>query len=142
MSRNNPKFWRPLAYLPNLSFGKNKADKTPTKDKIQNEHECLSIAFKSIRRIYRDGGFRALVMGREVHIKIWVHFFIGDTEGNNKWLGHYPGQRQVQRPYRDCQCGFINLSNPNPTCVYTTLRDMRDAKRLKRMDENLGHVTL
>jgi hypothetical protein len=41
MSRNNPNFWRPLAYLPNLGFGKNKADKTPTKDKIQNEHVCF-----------------------------------------------------------------------------------------------------
>ena len=142
MSRNNPKFWRPLAYLPNLGFGKNKADKTPTKDKIQNEHECLSIAFKSIRRIHQEGGFHALVLGREVHIKIWVHYFIGDTEGNNKWLGHYPGQRQVHRPYRDCQCDFNNMSNPNPTCVYTTLRDMRDAKRLKRNDENLGLIQL
>ena len=26
-SRNNVKFWRPLAYIPNLGYGKNKADK-------------------------------------------------------------------------------------------------------------------
>ena len=73
----------------------------------------------------------ASVLGREVNIKIWVHYFIGDTEGNNKWLGHYPGARQVHRPYRDCQCDFNNMSNPNPTCVYTTLSDMRDAKRFQ-----------
>jgi hypothetical protein len=28
------------------------------------------------------------------------------------------------------------MSNPNPTCVFTTLSDIRDAKRLKRIDEN------
>ena len=137
-SRNNAKFWRPLAYIPNLGYGKNKADKTSTKDKVQNEHECLSVAFKSIRQIHREGGFLASVLGREVNIKVWVHFFIGDTEGNNKWLGHYPGARQVHRPYRDCQCDFNNMSNPNPTCVYTTLSEMRDAKRLKKVDENQG----
>ncbi len=66
-SWNNAKFWRPLAYIPNLGYGKNKADKTPTKDKAQNEHECLSVAFQSIRQIHREGGFRASVLGREVH---------------------------------------------------------------------------
>jgi len=84
----------------------------------------------------------ASVLGREVNIKIWVHYFIGDTEGYNKWLGHYPGARQVHRPYRDCQCDFNNMSNPNPTCVYTTLSEMRDAKRLKNIDENQGLLRL
>jgi hypothetical protein len=39
-SRNNVKFWRPLAYIPNLGYGKNKADKTPTKDKV---HMSMSV---------------------------------------------------------------------------------------------------
>ena len=57
-------------------------------------------------------------MGGEVKIKIWVHYFIGDTEGNNKWLSHYPGStRQVYWPYQDCQFDFNEMSNPNPTCV-------------------------
>ncbi len=33
-SRNNTNFWRPLGYTPNLGYGKNKADKTETGDKI------------------------------------------------------------------------------------------------------------
>jgi len=37
-----------------------------------------------------------------------------------------------------CQCDFNNMSNPNPTCVYTTFSEMRDAKRLKIIDENQG----
>jgi hypothetical protein len=56
-SRNNPKFWRPLGYIPNLSYGKNKADKTATNDKVQDEHDCLSVVFESIRAIHRSGGF-------------------------------------------------------------------------------------
>jgi hypothetical protein len=34
------------------------------------------------------------------------------------------------------------MSNPNPTCVYTTLSDMRDAKRLNIIDENQGILRL
>jgi hypothetical protein len=50
--QNNANFWRPLAYMPNLGYGKNKVDKTSTNDKIQDEHKCLSVAFESIRQIH------------------------------------------------------------------------------------------
>ena len=127
-SCNNPKFWRPLGYIPNLGYGKNKADKTETKNKIHNEHKCLACIFVSIRNIHRHGGFHATVLGR-VRIKVRIHYFIGNTEGNIKWLGHYPGnKREVKRPYRNCLCSFNNLSNPNPTCVLSTLQEMRDGK--------------
>jgi hypothetical protein len=95
-SKNNTNFWRPLGNIPNLGYGKNKADKTETRDKIQDEYTCMSVVFESVREIHRKGGFLATVMGREVTIKVWIHYFIGDTKGNNKWLGHYPGnKRQV-----------------------------------------------
>ncbi len=94
ISQNNTHFWRPLAYIPNLGYGKNKANKTNTRDKIQDEHTCLSTAIKSLREIHRNGEFQATVMGREVNIKVWIHFFIRDNKGNNKWLGHYPGNRK------------------------------------------------
>ena len=62
----------------------------------------MSIAFQLLREIFRNGGFKATVMGREVNVKVWIHFFVGDIEGNNKWLGHYPGNRkQISQPYRD-----------------------------------------
>ncbi len=60
-SRNNTNFWRPLGYSPNLSHGKNKADRTMTSNKIQDEYKCLSIAFSSLREIHRNGGFTATV---------------------------------------------------------------------------------
>ncbi len=128
VSRNNTNIWRPLAY---------------TRNKIQNEHTCLPIAFQSLREIHRNGGFKATVMGREVRVKVWIHFFIGDTEGNNKWLGHYPGNRkEISQPYPDCQCNFLQLSNTNSKCVYTTLYEMHKAKRLKRENEKEGLLNL
>ncbi len=70
---------------------------------------------------------------------VWIHFFIGDTEGNNKWLGQYPGNKEgVKRPYRDCKCTYHQLSNPNPTCEYITMVDVSLAKRRKREDEDGG----
>jgi hypothetical protein len=66
-------------------------------------------------------------------------FFIGDTEGNNKWLGQYPGTREgVRRPCRDCKCQFHDLSNPNPNCTYLTMEDINFAKKRKQEDEDAG----
>ncbi len=57
-------------------------------------------------------------------------------EGNNKWLGQYPGKREgVQQPYHNCKCSYDKLSTPNPTCDdYITLMDVNEAKRQKRVD--------
>jgi hypothetical protein len=82
-------------------------------------------------------------MGRVVKLKVWIHYIIGDTEGNNKWLGHYPGnKKQICRPYHDCHCGYDELNNPNPSCVYATLDDMHEAKRVKRNNYNEGLALL
>ena len=76
-------------------------------------------------------------------IKVWIHFFIGDTEGNNKLLGHYPGnKKQVCCPYCDCHCNYNDLTNPNPSCVYTTIAEMREAKRVKRENVKEGLALL
>ena len=70
---------------------------------------------------------------------MWIHYFIGDTEGHNKWLGQYPGNREgVQRPYRDCKCTYNELSNTNPKCEYLTLVDLSESKKRKRSDEDGG----
>ena len=137
--RNDPQFWRVLGYVPNLGYGKNKSNKTPTIDKVQDEHNCLACVFESLRLLHKKGGCRASVLGNEVHVKVWIHYFIGDTEGNNKWLGHYSGNKsQVQRPYRDCCCSFENLSNPNPSCLYNTMEEMRVLNVLKQSNYELS----
>jgi hypothetical protein len=72
-------------------------------------------------------------------VKIWIHYFIGDTEGKNKWLGQYPGNRYgVKRPYRDCTCFFKDLKNTNPTCVYITLDDILKDNIRKQNDDDGG----
>ena len=77
------------------------------------------------------------MLGRSVHVKVWIHYFIEDTKGNNKWLGQYPGNREgVRCPYHDCKCQFHDLSNPNPTCIYLTMDDINLAKKRKRDNED------
>jgi hypothetical protein len=74
-----------------------------------------------------------------VRVKVWIHYFIGDTKGNNKWLGQYPGNREgVIRPYCDCKCQVYNLNNPNPNCIYLTMEDINLPKKRKQEDEDAG----
>jgi hypothetical protein len=115
------------------------ANQTPTKNKIQDEHTCISFAFKSLRKISEGKGFSLVVLGKEVHVKVLIHFFIGDTEGNNKWLGQYPGNKEgVQRPYRNCKCTWQMLSHINPNCEYLTLKDESIANKRKHSDDDGG----
>ena len=107
-ARNNPNFWRPLAYIPNLSHGKGKSSRVESSVKMQDEHNCLALAFKSLSDLHKYGrGVRALVRGKFVTGVVWIHFFIGDIQGNNTWLGHYNARCKMKRPYRDCWCRFF-----------------------------------
>ncbi len=62
-ARNNTGFWRPIGYIPNMSYGKGTADRRSTSDKIQDNHTCLSCIFASLHRITRQGGFDLCVLG-------------------------------------------------------------------------------
>jgi hypothetical protein len=90
-------------------------------------------------KILIEGGFNLVVLGHDVCVKVWIHYFIGDTKGNNKWLGQYPGNQEgVQQPCQDCTCKFDSLKETNPTCVYITLGDVRKGRRRKQNDEDGG----
>ena len=105
-ARCNSRFRRPFRYLPNYGYGKGTTDETVTRDKIQDEHNCISFAFQSLIQIHKDNGFDCVVLGRDIRVKVWIHFFIGDTEENNKWLGQYRGNRESVKCH--------DLSNPSP----------------------------
>ena len=128
-ARNQAKFWCPMAYVPNLSFGKGESDSTNSMTKVQDEHICLAAAFQSLTDIHQRGGIKFLNNnGTLIHGKVWIHYVIGDTEGNNKFLGHYNSSNQgVAMPYRDCKCSFDNLDNPFAKCDYIKLSDMNAA---------------
>jgi hypothetical protein len=89
-----------MSYIPNLSYGKGVADRQLTKDKVQDEHTFLLCIFQLLCKISNKGGFDLVVLlGQDARVKVWIHYFIGDTKGNNKWLGQYPGNREgVQQP--------------------------------------------
>jgi hypothetical protein len=90
-------------------------------------------------KISNEGGFNLVVLGHNVCVKVWIHYFIGDTEGNNKWLGQYPGNQEGgQQPYQDCTCTFDGLKETNPTCVYITLGDVRKGRRRKQDNKDGG----
>jgi hypothetical protein len=136
---NNTRFWRLIGYIPNLSYGKGVAECRKTSDKLQEEDTCISLIFKSLHKITRAGGFNLAVLGQNVHVKVWIHYFIGVTEGNNKWLGQYSGNRdRVQQPYQDCKCTFDNLKHTNPTCIYLTLEEIKETKRRKHNNVDGG----
>ncbi len=72
-------------------------------------------------------------------MKIWIHYFIGDTEGNNKWLGQYLVNCDgVQRLLCDCKCSFRDLKITNPNCVYITLDDIQQDNIRKQHDNDGG----
>ncbi len=71
-------------------------------------------------------------------MKIWIHYFIGDTEENYKWLGQCSGNCDgVQRPYPDCKCSFKDLKNMNPNCVYIKLGDIQQ-DNIRKHNDNGG----
>ena len=79
-----------------MSHGKSKSDKTEPIVKVQDKHKCLALAFRSLRELTQSGRvIKANVNGRLVSGKVWIHYFIGDTAGNNAWLGHYNGSGKL-----------------------------------------------
>ena len=122
-------------YIPNLAHAN--VGGTNSSTKSQSEHYCIAYVLKSLIGVSEGGGIRTEVMGKKVHIKPFIHVFIGDTEGHNKWLGHYnSSQPGVSRPYRDCHCTFDDLSRSNPTCDYTQAIEFRRALRMNTKEGN------
>jgi hypothetical protein len=75
-AQNNSKFYRPIGYIPNLGYGRGTSTKTLTRDKIQDEHYCISLAFQSFKNIYKENSFQCFVLGHTVHVKVWIHFLL------------------------------------------------------------------
>ena len=81
--RNMVKFTRVLGYVPNMSLDKSKSTSQKSKDKVQEEHDCLRPVFNQVKEIYDMGGIKTNVMGREVNGMIWKHIITGDASGHN-----------------------------------------------------------
>ena len=118
-----------LQLTPNLQHGKGKAESIESLCKCQDEHNCIAAAFQQLIDLNRRGGEDFVVKGKEVRCKVFIHCVIGDTQGNNVWLGHFNGSGRLKRPYRDCECCFDDMDNSNPQCKYVTQESMQAIKR-------------
>ena len=126
-ARKKVEFWRPMAYIPNLGAGLvgDNPEYTPEK-KVQDEHNCLQAALAPLRKIHESGGIAFKFRGKAVIGKVWIHFFIGDTEGFNKWAGIRPGSTEMG--YRDCCCHRNDFSKPQLQCVHYTREMYQEMK--------------
>ncbi len=75
-AQNDSKLWRPIGYILNLGYGREISNKNHTRNKIQDEHSCISFAFQSLKNINIENGFPFVVLGHTVHVKVWIHYFI------------------------------------------------------------------
>ena len=135
-ARNDVRFWRPISYIPNLDFDKistseedNLTDHEKSRASLQDEHNCIAASLKSLVRIVRQGGIATMVKGKSVILKVWIHYVIGDTSGNNRLVGQYNNSGKSTCPYRDCFCNYPDMDETNPQCVYVRLVDYEQKKK-------------
>ena len=124
-ARGRDDFYSVLGYIPNLSYGAGHSSIKQAKDKLQDEHMCLSLITKQIEQL--SSGFETIVLGKQVTVKPWIHFIAGDTSGHNNIVGQYNSSNATY-PYRDCKCFGNQLSDTVATCCLLTMDDYTTAK--------------
>ena len=132
-ARAKCEFWDILAYIPNLDYQSTKASKSATgtatsAQKCQDEHVCLHAALHQLKGVNDRGGMPLQVMGKNVHVKVWIHVIVGDIVGNNSLLGSYKSAN-VQCPYRDCGCAKEDFVDPDAECVFIRKSDLDQMKQ-------------
>jgi hypothetical protein len=119
-------FYEVLAYVPNLSYGYGKSNPKQSRDKLADEHKCLKLVTDQIKQL--ADGVTAVVMGKKVTIKPWIHFISGDPSGHNNLCGQY-NSSSATFPYRDCKCSQAQLCDSVPNCSLITLAEYASHKQ-------------
>lgn len=148
-ARARIQFWRLLAIIPNLGIGRGKSCTMTADQKEEERHMALKIAFEDLQAIFNKGGIRTKIQGKDVVLKIWIHFIIGDTSGHNELCGqanctNLGSQNAV---CRCCKCSLPELSNDEiPQCEAILMSDiepelhlLRNARK-KAADENINNL--
>ncbi len=120
-------FWRYLEFVPNLNYHKGKFWKRSAQDKLQDKHNCLKVILKGISEVHLMGGIWTTVLGRDVVMKPWIHFLIGDAQGNNEVCGHFNHHGKCTRLYCDCRWSFDEMGKETTYCKYVTLEELKNA---------------
>ncbi len=84
--KNDPKHWKPIGYILNLGYGQGTPNKTHTRDKIQEEHSCISFAFQSLKNVNKENGFQCVGLGCTVCVKVWIHYFMEKLSNNSHFI--------------------------------------------------------
>jgi hypothetical protein len=89
--RNIVEFWRPVTFISNLeqkNFTSGVESTEKSRASVDNENRCLYVALSPLCQLHLGGGFRMMTLGRVVKVKVWIHFIIGDIQGNNNNVQH------------------------------------------------------
>lgn len=119
--------WRVISFVPNLGIGRGRAQTKSAEDKTREHHFILREVLRELREICLAGGLKARVNGREVLLKIWVHYVIGDTKGHNELAGHTNNHKDALHPMRTCLCLNTKLSllGKSRKCQPITLKNIQ-----------------
>ena len=134
-ARSRDEFYAVLEYIPNLTYGSGKSNPKHARNKLQDEHKCLKLVTDQIKQL--ASGFEAVVLGKRVTIRPWIHFIAGDTSGHNNIVGQF-NSSSAAFPYRDCRCTQAQLGNSIATCELTTLEEYNAHKQ----QQTLHHLSL
>ena len=127
--RCNTDFWVTLGYVPNLGHGKGKANQQTSRDKLQDQHNCIRVITQQLAQLRDEGYFWTRVMGKIVKVVVWIHMITGDTSGHNELCGKYNSNGNTQCPYRCCRCSHNQLSDSIAQCTLVTLDDVSNATK-------------
>ena len=121
--RRRSKFWRPLAYVPNLDIGQGRSSSKNAFVKQQEHHQVLAVVFDELQKVSQDGGVKTKIGNRTVVLKFFIQFIIGDTAGHNDLCLQY--QTNAEQPCRTCHCTRERLSAfDSNTCFPKSMNDI------------------
>jgi hypothetical protein len=122
-ARARIQFWRVLSIIPNLKVGRGKSTTMTADEKAEEHQRALKIAFEELQGIFNNGGIKTKIQGRDVVLKIWIQFIIGDTKGHNEQCGQTNTQKDYENP-RCCQCKWDLLSSDKLQCKTIVMNDI------------------
>ena len=126
--RYNVDFWTVFGYIPNTSYGKSKANRQSSTERLQEKHDCLREVMKQFLKLDEDGGFWTEVMGRRVRVVVWIHIVTGDTDGHNELVGQFNANGNTACAHRHCYCPPEDLASSKMICKLRTKNDVDDHK--------------
>jgi Plavaka transposase len=126
-TRNNPRAWRTLGYVPNV---KASANAKTSSDKARIYHIVMDVILHSLRCLQRTGGIYWPFLcyndeSYEVVFKIPILMIIGDTEEHDRMVGRYTSRStQILYCCRYCRCPTSEIKSIR-TFPYTKQDDIR-----------------